>query len=249
MRRNAFGGTLLESVMAKHTLLGGKLHVYKRENSAYWQCSTYLAGKNRRVSTHEESLSHARDFAEDWYLELRGKYRRGEVTNEKSFREAAKVFEIEFEAMTEGERSPDYVKGQSDRLRVHLIPFFGDKGLSEITPGLVQEYRLHRRETSKSGKPPARSTMHQEIVALRQVLKTAIRYGWLKHLPDLSVPYKSSGKIVHRAWFSHEDYRTLYESTRRRARQAKGTRWQWSCEQLHVGSFPGKAERHRAPAE
>ena len=25
-------------------LLGGKLHIYKRENSDFWQCSTYLAG-------------------------------------------------------------------------------------------------------------------------------------------------------------------------------------------------------------
>ncbi|MFO1152064.1 MAG: site-specific integrase [Rhodospirillales bacterium] len=218
--------------MAHHTLMGGKLHVYKRENSRFWQCSAYLAGRNQRVSTHEESLAAAKDFAEDWYLELKGKLRRGELKKEKTFRNAAKLFEREFELITEGQRSPKYVQGQKDRLRVHLTPFFGDRGLSEITPGLVQEYRLHRRETSKTGKLPARSTIHQEIVALRQVLKTAIRHGWLQHLPDLSVPYKTSGKVTHRAWFSHDEYRQLYEATRRRARKAEG-RWQWACEQLH----------------
>jgi hypothetical protein len=51
-------------------------------------------------------------------------------------------------------------------------------------------------------KPPARSTIHDEIVTLRQVLKTAVRHGWLEHLPDLSPPYKTQGKVVHRAWFS-----------------------------------------------
>ena len=30
------------------TLMGGKLHVYKRDNSRFWQCSAYLSGKNRR---------------------------------------------------------------------------------------------------------------------------------------------------------------------------------------------------------
>lgn len=219
--------------MTTHSIMGGKLHVYKRENSSLWQCSTYLAGRNRRVSTREESLGLAKEFAEDWYLELRGKHRRGEVKNEKTFSEVARVFMREFEIITEGERSPQYVNGQKDKLRVHLIPFFGDKGLSDITPGLVQEYRLHRRETSKTGKPPARSTLHHEIVALRQVLKTAIRHEWLQHLPDLSVPYKASGKVSHRAWFSPEEYRQLYEATRRRAREAKGRRWQWACEQLH----------------
>ena len=51
--------------MGKHTLMGGKLHVYRRANSGKWQCSTYLAGKNRRVSTQEDSLSLAKEFAED----------------------------------------------------------------------------------------------------------------------------------------------------------------------------------------
>lgn len=218
--------------MAHHTLMGGKLHVYKRENSRFWQCSTYLGGRNRRVSTHEESLAAAKDFAEDWYLELRGKLRAGVLKKEKTFREAAKFFEREFELITEGQRSPRYVQSQKDRLRLHLIPFFGDRGLSEVTAGLVQEYRLFRRESSKTGKPPARSTIHQEMVALRQVLKTAIRHGWIAHLPDLSVPYKTSGKVTHRAWFSHDEYRQLYEATRRRVRETTG-RWKWACEQLH----------------
>lgn len=55
----------------QHDLMGGKLHLYKRENSSNWQCSTYLAGKNWRKTTDEDSLSRAKDIAEDWYLELR----------------------------------------------------------------------------------------------------------------------------------------------------------------------------------
>lgn len=221
--------------MAKHTLMGGKLHVYKRENSEYWQCSTYLAGKNRRVSTKEESLSKAKDFAEDWYLELHGKHKRGEVKNEKTFRKAVAQFLREYDFITEGQRNQKYVENQRMRLEVHLVPFFGKMGLSEITPGLVQEYRIHRREDAleKHGKPPARSTMHQEIVALRQVLKTAIRHGWLQHLPDLSEPYRGSSKVSHRAWFSPEEYKKLYTATRNRAKNPIRNRYQWEYEQLH----------------
>jgi hypothetical protein len=72
-----------EIAMAHHILMEGKLHLYKRENSRHWQCSTYLAGKNRRVTTKEESLAQAKDFAEDWFLELKGKHRRGEVKAER----------------------------------------------------------------------------------------------------------------------------------------------------------------------
>lgn len=221
--------------MAEHTILGGKVHVYKREHSSHWQCSAYLGGKNRRVSTKLESLAQAEDFAEDWYLELRGKYRAGELKNEKTFRDAATQFEREFQIITEGERSAKYVDGHKARLRVHLVPFFGHMGLSEVTPGKIQEYRIHRHEEAmkKYGKPPGRSTLHQEIVVLRQTLKTAVRQGWLKFLPDLSAPYKSNGKIAHRAWFSPDEYRQLYEATRKRAQHPKNPRYKWESEQLH----------------
>ncbi len=219
----------------KHTILGGKVHVYRRDNSGRWQCATYLAGKNRRVSTKEDSLGKAKDFAEDWYLELRGKARNGEINDEKTFREAAVQFEREYQIITEGQRNAEYVEGHSTRLRLHLVPFFGDMGLSEITPGQIQEYRIHRHEEAvkEYGKPPARSTMHQEIVVLRQTLKAAVRHRWLDRLPDLSEPYRASGKISHRAWFSPEEYKKLYEATRRRARTPKNPRYKWESEQLH----------------
>jgi hypothetical protein len=219
--------------MEKHAILSEKVHLYKRDNSRFWQCASYIAGKNRRVSTKEESLSLAKEFAEDWYLSLRGKARAGEITGEKTFKAAAQQFEREYEVITEGQRSPDYVEGHRSRLRNHLLPFFGELGLSQVTSGRVQEYRIYRRGAGSGGKPPARSTMHQEIVTLRQVLKTAVRHGWLDRLPDLSMPYGASGKINHRAWFSPEEYRKLYTATRRHAREAQGTSWQWAAEQLH----------------
>ena len=70
---------------------------------------------------------------------------------------------------------------------------------------------MHRIAQTKErwGKPPARTTMHQEIVCLRQILKTALRHQWLRALPDLSEPYRKNGKISHRAWFSRDEYRKL----------------------------------------
>ena len=59
--------------MATHAIMGGKVQLYQRPNSSFWWCSTYMEGKKRRQSTKCESLSQAKDFAEDWYLELRDK--------------------------------------------------------------------------------------------------------------------------------------------------------------------------------
>jgi integrase len=103
-----------------------------------------------------------------------------------------------------------------------------------ITAGKIQEYRIHRHQEAiaKRGKLPGHSTMHQEIVTLRQILKTALRHGWLDRLPDFSEPYRSSPKISHRAWFSPEEYKKLYEATRKRTQEPKQERYKWESQQL-----------------
>lgn len=81
------------------------------------------------------------------------------------------------------------------------------------------------RRMKQRSKSPSKSTMHHEIVTLRQVTKTAIRHGWLAHLPDFSPPYRKADKVSHRAWFSPEEYKTLYEASR--ARKSKGNCREW----------------------
>lgn len=222
---------------ARHKFLDGKVQLYMRTNSPHWQCSCSIAGKQMRTSTKEESLARAKDVARDWYLGLMGKYRAGEIKDGTPFKKAAQHFLQEYTIITEGERNAKYVEGHGIRLRVHLLPFFGEKMVEEITPGLVQEYRVHRMTSrlDKEGKPkrPSRSTIHSEIITLRHVLKTAQRHGWLSYLPDISAPYKTSGKIAHRAWFSPEEYKQLYKATGERAKHPKKERWRSACEDLH----------------
>ncbi|MCF2525396.1 site-specific integrase [Bradyrhizobium sp. G127] len=219
--------------MARHEILGGLVQVYRRGDGRHWHCSASLKGRQYRATTGEDDLVLAKQVAENWYLGLRGKSQAGLLKkNEKTFKQAAEQFLKEYEVITEGHRSKRWVEGYAIRLRLHLLPFFGDMGLSEITPGKVQEYRVHRIATSTTGKAPARSTIHDEVVTIRQVLKTAIRHEWLGHLPDFSPPYKTSGKVVHRPWFSPEEYKQLYEATRAHAK-ASQIHHRWSAEQVH----------------
>lgn len=221
-----------------HKTMSSRVNIYRRENSNNWQCSTFLNGRNWRVSTHEESLDRAKNFAEDWYLGLRGRAHAGLLPKNtrrqgKRFNEAAAKFLEEASILTKGQRGPTWLKQYEMKLSGIILPFLGEKCLVEITSGLIQEYRIWRAKNCKTGKAPTRSTVHKEIVCIRLVLKTAIRRGWLDHLPDMSVPYKTSGKFTHRAWFSPEEYKRLYEATQRRANQPKQKRFKWECEQLH----------------
>src|SRR5262249_34558035 len=142
------------SNMARHEILGGLVQIYKR-GGRYWNCSASVDGKQFRSTTKEEDLPLAKAAAEDWYLGLRGKAGAGLLVWEKTFAQTAKQFENEYEIITEGQRSKKWVDGHKIRIRLHLNPFFGSLGLSQITAGKVQEYRVHRmKATTRSGKPP-----------------------------------------------------------------------------------------------
>lgn len=239
---------------ARHEILGGEVQLFKRPRSPYWQCSASIGGRQHRHSTKQESLAQSKDVAEDWYLELKGKNRWGGgfVASGTPFKKAAEKFLEEYEIITEGERHPQYVEGHKTRVRLHLMPFFGKKTLPEITPGLVQAYRQHRHtEPAASPSPatprlrkngailperpwkrPARNTLHQEIVTLRQILKTAQRHGWLDSIPNLSPPYRASGKVAHRAWFSPAEYDQLKNAVKARIDNPLKPRWRPSAETL-----------------
>lgn len=166
-------------------------------------------------------------------MTLRGKQRAGDLLAERTFKDAANAFQSEYEVITEGQRSVKWVEGHKARIRLHLMPFFGKMGLSQITSGAVQDYRVDRIQKPANGKAPAYSTLHDEIVTLRIVLKTATRKGWLDFLPDLSTPYRQSGKVTHRAWFSLEEYKRLYTATRANIKAQKNKRHKHLAEQLH----------------
>ena len=262
-----------------HSLMDGKVHVYRRDGSRFWQCSTYMNGRNHRKSTKHESLAMAMDYAREWYMTVYVDSRRFQesgLTNKllhkaaphhhrieepaqyaphspyapqmprpyeprpkkqaasgPTFAEAAEKFLGEYNVITQGDRNEAWAQGHELRIRVHLIPFFGEMPVRQINAGLMQEYRVARTTNGYKGRIPSRSTLHHETVTMRLVLKTAHRYGWIDAVPDISAPYKTSGKIKHRAWFSPEEYKMLYEATRDRAKNPSRERFRTVWEDLH----------------
>ena len=214
-----------------------------------------VGGKQRRSSTKKEA-SLAKQIAEDWYLTCAARTAPASSI-EKTFKQAADQFLKEYEIITEGQRSPRWVEGhwhplapapfallrRPRRLRGDAGQGAGIPGSPATTPplgklptsraGARAAIRAGRHKSTPAQKAPARSTLHDEIVTLRQVLKTAIRHGWLDHLPDLSPPYRTQGKVVHRPWFSPAEYKQLYEATRAYAHEPFHDHYRWNAEQVH----------------
>jgi integrase len=233
--------------MAAHTMFDGRLQIYKRDGR-YWNCAARVGGQRFRHTTGEEVLERAKDIAEEWYLGLRGKLIEGKITpKERTFGEAAEAYIREARVLAGAARSPRYVELLEMRMKAHVLPYFKDKPLSAVNKGLVQSYRVKRSEdtiektTKKNekgeiviqGKPPARSTMLQEIVIIRQILKHAEGLGWISFVPSLSTAYMTQTKKGRRAWFDPDEYTQLREATRRRITEGKRRGWKEKYEDLH----------------
>lgn len=234
--------------MAAHTMFDGRLQLYRRKDGGPWHAAARVGKRRFRQSLKEESLERAKDVAEEWYLGLRGKLRAGEIVpSEHTFKDAWEDYIRDARVLASTERSPSYVQNLELRVRRHVLPFFTDKPLSTVNKSLIQKYRVKRAEDTierttvkdkdgkiiKAGKPPARNTIMNEIVHIRQILKHAEGLGWIPFVPSLETPYMTQTKRGHRAWFSPEEYKQLREATRRRITDGKRRGWEGQYEDMH----------------
>lgn len=234
--------------MATHTILGGKVRLYRRGDADNWHASAYYQGKEHRKGTKTDDLALAEQKAEDWYLELRGKARAGLPTADgKAFSAAADAFMKDYEASVEGQRSPRWINEHKAHIENHLKPFFEKFSVLQIDQDRTQEYRIYRfnhpfiRKFAKAedgkAKPAPRPTAHKtienEIITLRMILKFCVRKGWLKALPDVSAAYQKQKKIGHRPWFDPDEYKRLYKATGAYKNGSLRDWERWNAEQLH----------------
>jgi len=190
----------------------------------------------------DESLSKAKEIVECWYLQLRGKLRAGEIKSEKTFREVSPRYLHEYDIMTRGNATSDiWMASTGDRA------FTGSPSSGTSVSQRSPPERFRNTESTGTKKQPktgqANWTQHDASGNRDAALdsQTALGHGWLDRLPDFSEPYRSSPEICHRAWFSPEEYKKVYEARRKRAPEPKKKEFNWEAEvKLEA---PGKTPR------
>ena len=73
-------------------LLGGKIQIYQRGNSRFWQARASVGGKQRQYSTKQEMQDLAAKAAESWYFKLHGQQQAGVLNDRPTFKKAADQF-------------------------------------------------------------------------------------------------------------------------------------------------------------
>lgn len=81
--------------------------------------------------------------------------------------------------------------GDKCRIRLHLVPYFGSMTLTQITPQILESYKVYRLE---EGASPI--TVNHDLINLSHMLRLAIRWGYIDRnvmssVSKLKVPEKS----------------------------------------------------------
>ena len=104
------------------------------------------------------------------------------------------------------------LKSRKDRVnivRLQLIPFFGKRSLSAITPEHVETYRAQRRR--RNGTAVSLQTVNNDHIILKHCLNVARRKGLLSVNPATLVPIPSPNNERDRV-LTAEEWHKLYEA-------------------------------------
>ena len=186
------------------------LQVFRMPASKFWYVGMYSRAKGRFVknSTRCENLTDAKEFAADWYEKRIVERRTQKMGDSQSFGAyAEKLQDTQRREIKRGQLSEDMLYQDNLKLQRDLLPKFGAIHISNIDYTLVDNHL----DELKSDRDLSQSTLKQQVVLIRKVLKEAEREGTLKHIPTLPTVKRIENP---RPWFSPEEYSELLAACR-----------------------------------
>jgi integrase len=152
------------------------MRLFKR--NGYW----YVDIRGYGVKRQKIKLSSWKKVAQEIADEIEAKIVRqewlGTVNSKTTFKEFSQKYLSTYASTSL--RPPSYNRYQDIVNRI-LLPFFGEKKLSEIRPEDVEAFRAERL------KKVSPSTVNREFTRLRSIFYKAVQWGYLRHYPFKSI--------------------------------------------------------------
>ena len=153
-------------------------------------------------STRTADFDEGRRFAEDLFFKLEGKVRRGEVIRSPSFKKVAKEYLSQVDYILR-DRTDQYKGFQETVIRLHLLPYFDNTPLDQISEDMMSEFVSSQfREHNLSN-----VTVRHHQTVMKKVFDFGRRKGYIRDIPEIPKP-----KLVinNRSDFSKDEWRRLY---------------------------------------
>ena len=122
--------------------------------------------KNNALSQKDPKF---KEYAKDWWLWDKCKYIRGKRAR------GARI-------------SRSYVDIRRGYLKTHILPAFGNRQISTITPNDTENWLMGlRRKTGRYGKTLSPMTINQVLMTLKLMFKEGVRKGELSYNPTIPI--------------------------------------------------------------
>ena len=179
--------------------------------SRFWYVRMYVRGgpsSGVKKSTRCEKIKDAEEFAIDWYVDRLLEKRQFKEGGASSFAVyAEKLQETQRREIKRGQLSNEMLYNDHLRLERDVLPRFGHLHISKINYTLVDNFL----DELRNERDLSQSSLKQQVVLIRKVLKEAERDGTIDHIPTLPTIKRTENP---RPWFSPEQYALLLETCR-----------------------------------
>ena len=182
------------------------LYLDERKGAAFLKARACIKGKIHFTNTETTDFKRADRIAQSWYRGLLN-IQQG-VGPSRTMGAAAEAFLASIQSPQK--RISHQAKWNNAR------EFFKLWDVVDVTPKLLNDFLKSRREAAaKDGKTLTASTLHKDLVTIRQALKHAVLEGWLATLPS---PFPPVGKIAAnpRPWLDPDEWTTLQRVAKER---------------------------------
>jgi integrase len=202
----------------RYTAFDGRLYLERRPHlSPNWTARCCHANRQLYKTTKTPILSDAQRTAEEWFLDIQSRAKRGEPVSEPTIGLAFKAFidRHEQDLLPSGASNRRKIANYRSTWKGSVKEFFGNLRLSEVTTLKLEEFRRERQRARKEKGLPSltEKTLHEDIGLVRQCLKEALRQQWLKYLPQFPTEH-----IKHTSpdWFTQEQLDKLIVTSQNR---------------------------------
>jgi integrase len=172
-----------------HHLLDGKITLYIREKSAFWQARfTMPNGEYIRLSTGHYDLEEAKVQSVILFETLKVKIRLGTPLRIKTFGDVARLVLREIRASKQQNKHKKIYRDYVFVIQKYLLPFFGKKEIIALTADDIHEFEAWR--VTVMGKIPKASTERNHSSAYNRIMNYARSMGYLpsdKPIPPMKV--------------------------------------------------------------
>jgi len=172
-----------------HHLLDGKITLYIREKSEYWQVRFLLPNKEyMRLSTGEYDLERAKTQAVILYETFKTKIKMGTPLRVKTFGDVARLVLKDIRASKQQNKFKKTYRDYVFVIQKYLLPFFGKKNIAELTAEDITEFEAWRE--SQMGKIPKASTEQNHSSAYNRIMNFARSMAYIpsdKPIPPMKI--------------------------------------------------------------